>query len=642
MNLKKVVLNQVKNRFLSVPSSASKGYEPEPKISDFQLIKELGFGSFGRVYLVYHKKTNVKYALKAIDKKDKSNIEEKPYFRREIEIMYRINHPNVVKLYGHFEDNNYCYFIMEYIPKGNIFSLIPRHGKKKQSNQLIASIIKDVASAVYFLHKMNPPIIHRDIKPENVLMDDDYKVKLTDFGWSNYLNDEEKRNTICGTPIYLAPEMINKKGHDEKVDIWCIGVLLFELTTGKIPFQGNNIDVLKYNIRNMRIAWPSDIDTEAKDLISKILKFDPNERLTIEEILKHPYIEKYFPNAINDLIIPDVNLKYKTFVVSVDNPKYWDPIIKDDLKYKKKIIEKGYVMNNFKSHKDLSINKNEKRYNNINNDSSHNNSYNNYNTTDESYNREKSDNYDKYIELYNKNEKYNKYDKYENKDSYNIYNKYDKSDKKKKENYSNFSNTEKYDILLKKYENLKKDYNLLKKNDDIEIDKLKKELKDKEIKINQLIREDKLYNFSERNYRRKMKEIKELEIIFEDLKTENFELKERIGHYSKYIKEKTNTYFDNLNEIRESIKGRNKEGFSKAMDKLKLNLDEETKKNFYAIIQAKDRQLDKYKVEDKMRREKEKQKLTILINKYDKTLSWQENENKDLKLRLKELERKIF
>ena len=108
MNLNKIVLNQVKNRFLSIPESASKGYEPEPKISDFELIKDLGAGSFGRVYLVSHKKTKCQYALKAIDKKNKSNIEEKPYFRREIEIMYRIHHPNVVKLYGHFEDNNYC------------------------------------------------------------------------------------------------------------------------------------------------------------------------------------------------------------------------------------------------------------------------------------------------------------------------------------------------------------------------------------------------------------------------------------------------------------------------------------------------------------------------------------------------------
>lgn len=598
MNLNKIVLNQVQNRFLSIPESASKGYEPEPKISDFELIKDLGAGSFGRVYLVSHKKTKCKYALKAIDKKNKSNIEEKPYFRREIEIMYRIHHPNVVKLYGHFEDNNYCYFIMEYIPKGNIYSLIPKHGKKKQSNQLIASIIKDVAKSVYFLHKMNPPIIHRDIKPENVLMDDNYNIKLTDFGWSNYLNNEEKRSTVCGTPIYLAPEMINRKGHDEKVDIWCIGVLLFELSTGRVPFQGNNIDVLKYNIRNMKISWPSDIDREAKDLISKILKYNPNDRLTVEEILRHPFIEKYYPDAINELIIPDNDIKYKTFVVSVDDPKYWDPIKKEK--------------------PNSSRNKNS----NLN--------YIKCNTINDYYRADK----DLLQNKYSKKQTFNK-------DGYCYDNYYsEKYDKYKTNDYLDKSQNDKYDHLLKKYENLQKEFKLTKKNNDNIIDKLKRELNEKKTKISQLMREERKNNYSESDYRRKNKEIEELELIYEDLKTENFELKERINHYKRYMKENKKPYFDNnLNEIRDSIKAKNSTNFKEAMDKLRMNLDEETQKNFYEIIKLKEKQLNQYKEEDKHRREKEKKNFTMLINKYDKTLSFQENENKNLKIKLQELER---
>ena len=597
MNLNKIVLNQVKNRFLSIPESASKGYEPEPKISDFELIKDLGAGSFGRVYLVSHKKTKCQYALKAIDKKNKSNIEEKPYFRREIEIMYRIHHPNVVKLYGHFEDNNYCYFIMEYIPRGNIYSLIPKHGKKKQSNQLIASIIKDVAKSVYFLHKMNPPIIHRDIKPENVLMDENYNIKLTDFGWSNYLDNEEKRSTVCGTPIYLAPEMINRKGHDERVDIWCIGVLLFELSTGRVPFQGNNIDVLKYNIRNMKISWPSDIDREAKDLISNILKYNPNDRLTVEEILRHPFIEKYFPNAVNELIIPDNDLKYKTFVVSVDDPKYWDPIKKEK--------------------PNSSRNKNS----NLN--------YIKCNTTNEYHRNDK----DLLQNKYNKKQTFNN-------DGYCYDNYYsEKYDKYKSNDLIDKSENDKYENLLKKYENLQKEFKLKKKNNDNIIDKLRRELNDKKIKISKLMIEERKNNYSESDYRRKSKEIEELELIYEDLKTENFELKERINHYKRYMKEHQKRYFDNnLNEIRNSIKTKNNTNFKEAMDKLRMNLDEETQKNFYEIIKLKEKQLNQYKEEDKYRREKEKKNFTILINKYDKTLSFQENENKNLKAKLKELE----
>ena len=156
--------------------------------------------------------------------------------------MYKIHHPNVVRLFSHFEDDNYCYFIMEYISKGNIYNLIPKDKTKKLSAQVVASIMKDVISAVYFLHNMHPPIIHRDIKPENVLLAEGRVAKLTDFGWSNYMQGDEKRTTVCGTPIYLAPEIINETGHDERVDIWCIGVLLFELCTGNVPFMGNDID----------------------------------------------------------------------------------------------------------------------------------------------------------------------------------------------------------------------------------------------------------------------------------------------------------------------------------------------------------------------------------------------------------------
>ena len=239
--------------------------------------------------------------------------------------MYKINHPNVVKLYGHFEDNNYCYFIMEYISKGNVYNLLPTDKKKRLSTKVCASIIKDVISAVYFLHNMKPPIIHRDIKPENVLLSEGLVAKLTDFGWSNYIEESEKRKTVCGTPIYLAPEILLESGHDEAVDIWCIGVLLFELATATVPFQGNDIDTLKDNILKLKITWPKDINTDAKNLIMKILKLDPKQRLPLEEMLKHPFITKYVPDATKYLIKPEEGVQYKPFIVCKDDPKTWKP-----------------------------------------------------------------------------------------------------------------------------------------------------------------------------------------------------------------------------------------------------------------------------------------------------------------------------
>ena len=321
----KIEINNVKNRFLPIPESVLKGLEPEPKITDFTITKELGSGSFGRVYLVTHKKTKVQYAIKAIDKRDKTNIEEKPYFRREVEVMYKIHHPNVVKLFGHFEDNNYCYFIMEYISKGNVYNLLPTDKKKRVNSKVCASIIKDIISAVYFLHNMKPPIIHRDIKPENVLLSEGLVAKLTDFGWSNYIQEGEKRTTVCGTPIYLAPEILEEKAHNEAVDIWCIGVLLFELVTAQLPFQGNDINTLKENILQLKITWPKDINADAKDLIMKILKLDPKQRLSLEDMLKHPFITKYVPDATKYLIKPEEGVQYKPFIVAKDDPKTWKP-----------------------------------------------------------------------------------------------------------------------------------------------------------------------------------------------------------------------------------------------------------------------------------------------------------------------------
>ena len=316
-------LNDVKNRFLVLPKSAVEGLEHEPKKSDFNIIKELGEGSFGTVNLVSHKKTKAVYALKAIDKSVPENIEQKANFNREVEIMYKLNHPNIVKLYGHFEDEKYCYFLMQYIPNKDLFELIPKYGAKPNI-KLIASIMKDLLSAVYYLHNMKPTIIHRDIKPENILLDNNYKAYLTDFGWSNYMpNSFVKRTTVCGTPLYLPPEMIAKFGHDETADIWCIGILLFELVTGTTPFEGNDFETVATNICNITIKWPPNMDPDAKDLTSKILKFKGKERLPIEQILSHKFFTKYFPNAVKELIKPE-HQKNRTFIISKDDPKKFE------------------------------------------------------------------------------------------------------------------------------------------------------------------------------------------------------------------------------------------------------------------------------------------------------------------------------
>jgi serine/threonine protein kinase len=296
--------NKVKIRFLPIPPSVAANLESEAKISDFEVKSTLGEGSFGKVYQVKHKKTGAIYAIKAIDKRNKNNQDGKPYFRREIEIMYKVNHPNIVRLFSHFEDDDYCYFVMEYISKGNLFSVKNKQKSKCFGEATVASYMRDVISAVYYLHNMVPPIIHRDIKPENVLLHEDGKLKLTDFGWSNYIDGNVVRSTYCGTPVYLAPEMIKEIGHDESLDIWCIGVLMFELLTGDIPFVGNNMNVLTENIIKTKISWPKDMNPHAKDLIKKILKPDPKDRISLSDMLKHPFFTNNVVNPTEFLLTP--------------------------------------------------------------------------------------------------------------------------------------------------------------------------------------------------------------------------------------------------------------------------------------------------------------------------------------------------
>ena len=311
-------LNPVQNRFLPLPRSAVEELEHEPNINDFSIIKEIGSGAFAKVYLAVHKKTNVKYAIKAIDKLNIENKMEKTSFNREVEIMYKLNHPNIAKLYSHFEDSKYCYLIMQYIPNGNAYDLLIKNGKKPDL-KLVASIVRDVVRAVYYLHNMVPIIIHRDIKPENILLDENYNAHLIDFGWSNYIINGRRRNSFCGTPLYYPPEMINDQGHDETADIWCIGILLVELSCGKTPFKGDDIETVGQNISELNITWPNNIDPDIKDLCSKILTADSNQRPDLEYIYGHKFFKKNIKGGDKKLIKPK-KPKNKIFVVSKDIP----------------------------------------------------------------------------------------------------------------------------------------------------------------------------------------------------------------------------------------------------------------------------------------------------------------------------------
>ena len=215
---------------------------------------------------------------------------------------------------------------MEYLEKGNLYNIFPPDKKKKLKLKFCASIIKDIISAVYFLHNMNPPLIDLNIKPENILLSKDLVAKLGDFAWNTYLQEEiNLRKAIHFTPSYFTPETLLGKEYDESSDIWHIGALLYELVTATIPFIGGDFDIMKDNILKLKFYWPKDINSDAKDLIQKILKLNPKERLSLEDMLKHPFITQYFPDAEKCLIKPGEGVKYRPFIISKDDPKSWIP-----------------------------------------------------------------------------------------------------------------------------------------------------------------------------------------------------------------------------------------------------------------------------------------------------------------------------
>ena len=627
---KKIKINKVTNRFLPLTESVINGLEPEATIKDFTILSTIGEGSFGKVFLVSHNKTKSKYAIKRISKLDKNNQEGKTYFKREIEIMYKIHQSNIVRLFNHFEDNEYCYFVMEYIENGNLFEQPAWKNNKCFPSNDVAKIIKEIICAVYYLHNMDPPIIHGDIKPENVLIDKNGVAKLTDFGWSNYVDSNEVRRTYCGTPVYLAPEMIKEIGHDEHLDIWCIGVLLFELLTGNVPFKGKDIDSLNNNILQLKIVWPKDISNTAKNLILKILKRDPGDRISLVDMLKHPFFKQKLNNdhLEEDLIKPD-GVKLPPFLLSKYSIEYYDKIIL------------GNFYQELNGKKDL----NEQEVKNIeqNKENKENNDLNNINQNGERHksepetvlNTEDIDNNSipmngltslKSIENDQKEEVNDDF-LMNNKNSINIFNEFGDS-------ISNFDGKESItqsiggDNLKQLYSSLVKDYEKLNKNynDVVSINQEQKQKIEELNARNNLLQKEKenLLKEIDKSITEKLKLKSELEIKKQKFELNEFSIKNLKNknnienavdnsdmlEMEKIIQEKN----DELNKLREKINL-----FEKKNEDLGLGIIQEENKN---LLKEMDEKLKKVKnfyeeevkrLKDEFKKEKDNYDLIIKV-----------------------------
>ena len=291
----RVRINKVKERILFLAPSVKLGHENEANLRDFEIGDLLGSGAFGSVYKVVHKVSKRVFALKVVrkDKIRKNKLESQ--IKNEVKIMYSLDNDYVVRIFNHFEDDENLYLVIEFAEEGQLMNKLKKSATKRLSESTAIGYVRDLVSALDYIHNLNPPIIHRDIKPENLLVTSSNRIKLGDFGWSNF-QEELERNTFCGTPEYLAPEMINGSGHNEKLDIWCLGILMFELLAGKTPFLPRNASsqaeaekILKSNIISGKIAFPSDYPSLARDLTNKILKPNPKDRISTKEIKRHPW-----------------------------------------------------------------------------------------------------------------------------------------------------------------------------------------------------------------------------------------------------------------------------------------------------------------------------------------------------------------
>lgn len=257
----------------------------------YTLGETLGSGTFSVVRVGINKKTSEKVAIKVIDKKtlgDKTDM-----IQSEVEILKKITHPNIVLLKDIFETSSVLYLVMELVTGGELFDKIVERGS--YSEQDASKIVRDILHSVQYLHVRK--IVHRDLKPENLLFASDAPdapIKIADFGLSTFVGSEVMLKTACGTPGYVAPEVLLGMGYSFPVDIWSVGVIMYILLCGFPPFYEENIAALFEQIIEGSYGFPdpywTNISESAKDLIRHLLDVDSTTRYTSEQALKHPWI----------------------------------------------------------------------------------------------------------------------------------------------------------------------------------------------------------------------------------------------------------------------------------------------------------------------------------------------------------------
>lgn len=256
----------------------------------YNILKDLGQGTFGKVKLATHKHSKEQVAVKILEKSRILEESDRERVSREIQILKILRHPNITQLYEILEDDENLFLITEFVPNGELFDYIVAQRRVKEMEA--CKFFQQIIDGIDYIHKLN--VVHRDLKPENLLLDENRNIKMVDFGLSNLYKDGELLKTACGSPCYAAPEMIAGRRYSGlHVDIWSAGVILYALVCGYLPFDDDDTQKLYRKIMRGEYKLPSFVSGACGDMIKRVLNTNPNKRYTIEDIKQHPWFSTY-------------------------------------------------------------------------------------------------------------------------------------------------------------------------------------------------------------------------------------------------------------------------------------------------------------------------------------------------------------
>ena len=283
-------------------------FSPQFSLLNLDLLETLGTGTFGRVRLVKSLEDERFYALKVMKKARIAKLKQLEHVQNEVRVMTHVRCPLIVEIYACFQDDNNLYLLLEFIPGGELFSHLRR--QEKFSFSVYQFYAAEIVAAIQFLHELN--VMYRDIKPENILIHSDGHIRLSDFGFAKILDTVDRTFTLCGTPEYLAPEIIQGVGHGMSVDWWAIGVLIFEMAAGFPPFYGDNPFAVYQNILHSSIKFPASVPSTTRSVVNGFCSVSRTRRLGsgrvgFDNMKKHRFFWGIdWRAAARQLIVPPV------------------------------------------------------------------------------------------------------------------------------------------------------------------------------------------------------------------------------------------------------------------------------------------------------------------------------------------------